>query len=118
MPGENPVIKQALSSKDFKSYKIVYTAPINLPFFDDFKQKGVFPDTSRWMDNNVFINTDFPVFPPSWGAATFDAIDAKGDIYGDANPLQFLSDVLTSKPIRLDSIFLPCIAKLACLSCK
>jgi hypothetical protein len=106
-PGENPVIKQVLSSKDFKSYKIVYTAPINLPFFDDFKQKGVFPDTSRWMDNNVFINTDFPVFPPSWGAATFDAIDAKGDIYGDANPLQFLSDVLTSKPIRLDSIFLP-----------
>jgi len=103
--GENPVIKQNLSSKDFKSFKVVRTAPIKLPFFDDFKQKGIFPDTARWMDNYVFINTDFPVFPPSWGAATFDAIDANGDIYGEANPLQFQADILTSKPIRLDTIF-------------
>jgi len=106
---ENPVIKQQQQNLPaaLKSYKIVYTTPINLPFFDDFKQIGIYPDTARWMDNNVFINTDFPVFPPSWGAATFDAIDAKGDIYPDANPLQFRADVLTSKPIRLDTIFDP-----------
>ncbi len=105
--GENPVIKQNLSSKEFKSFKVVHTAPIKLPFFDDFKQVGFYPDTTRWMDNNVFVNTDFPIFPPSWGAATFDAIDAKGNIYSEANPLQFLADVLTSKPIRLDTIFEP-----------
>jgi hypothetical protein len=110
----NPEIKKVqkqdhiqLLHKTFKSSKIEIPAPLPLPFFEDFKQENIYPDTTRWMDNYVFINKNFPLFPPTWGAATFDAINQYGDIYDNANPLQFFADQLTSKPIRLDSIFEP-----------
>lgn len=113
LPG-NPVIKNAQDQKQikqihraFKSSRIEMPTPIVLPFFDDFKQSGFYPDTSRWMDNYVFINQDFALFPPSWGAATFDAVNQFGEVYSDANPLQFFADQLSSRPIRLDSIFDP-----------
>ncbi len=104
----NPVIKKQQASrtdKDFKStYKFTPTA-VKLPFFEDFKQKDIYPDTSRWTDYYVYINTDFPYLPPSWGAATFDVLDALGNVYSDANPLLFKADYLTSRPIRMDSVF-------------
>ena len=110
----NPAVKQASPQQQkafeqnfLKSSKLEIPQPVRLPFFDDFKQPGIFPDTARWMNNDVYINSDFPLFPPSWGAATFDAIDSKGNIYGNANPLQFKADQLISRPIRLDSIFSP-----------
>ena len=110
----NPIIKlappqqqKAFEQNFLKSSKLEIPQPVTLPFFDDFKQPGIFPDTARWMNNDVYINSDFALFPPSWGAATFDAIDSKGNIYGNANPLQFKADQLISRPIRLDSIFSP-----------
>lgn len=103
---ENPVIKMSNEKPvNLKSSIFVKPIPIKLPFFDNFKQQSIFPDTSRWMDNDVFINNDFALFPPTWNVATFDAIDAFGDIHPYANFLQFPADYLTSKPIRLDSIF-------------
>jgi len=90
-----------------KSSKISYPVPLILPFFDDFKQESIFPDTSRWIDANVYINSDFSLFPPSWGTATFDALDSTGKLHSEANFQQFQSDFLTSKPIRLDSVFDP-----------
>lgn len=105
---ENPVILlNNEKAADLKSSVFVKPTPVKLPFFDNFKQRSIFPDTSRWMDNYVFINNDYPLFPPTWNVATFDAIDAKGKIYPDANFLQFVADYLTSKPIRLDSVFSP-----------
>ena len=94
-------------NKVVKSTKIVYPKSLTLPFFDDFKQLSIFPDTSRWIDANVFINSNFAAFPPTWGIATFDALDATGQIYSQANSVQFVADYLTSKPIRLDSVFSP-----------
>jgi len=106
----NPVIKKQQSKqalKDFKStYKFTPKA-VELPFFEDFKQKGIYPDTNRWVDYFVYINSDFPYLPPTWGAATFDVLDALGNVYSDANPLLFKADQLTSRPIRLDSVFDP-----------
>lgn len=109
---ENPTLKKmaekqqpAEMPKALKSSKIEIPKAVSLPFFDDFKQDGYYPDTSLWMDNYVFVNQDFPLFPPTWGAATFDAINQYGNLYGDANPLQFFADRLTSRPIRLDSVF-------------
>ena len=118
--GPSVTVKQASLSdqksfeqNNLKSSKLEIPQPMNLPFFDDFKQKGIFPDTARWMNNDVYINSDFSLFPPSWGVATFDAIDSRGNIYGDANPLQFKADQLISRPIRLDSIFSPSIKALS-----
>ncbi len=111
---ENPVLKKTqeapvspLEKKQLKSSKFEIPKSLSLPFFDDFKQKSVYPDTSRWMDSYVYVNQDVPLFAPSWGAVTFDAVNQFGDIYRNANSLQFAADQLTSKPIRLDSIFNP-----------
>ncbi len=110
----NPEIKKAqkdegfqLLQKSFKSSKIETPTPLQLPFFEDFKQESIYPTPSKWMDNYVYINKDFSLFPPSWGVATFDAINEYGNIYSNANSLQFFADQLSSKPIRLDSIFNP-----------
>ena len=111
---ENPVLKHHAKKqqtdwqkRSLKSSRIENIRPVTIPFFEDFKQDDFYPDTARWLDNYVFVNQEFPLFPPSWGAATFDAVDAYGDIYTNANSLQFFADQLTSRPIRLDSIFDP-----------
>ncbi|MCL2413719.1 MAG: T9SS type A sorting domain-containing protein [Bacteroidales bacterium] len=81
---------------------------LKLPFFDDFSSlRSPFPNDSLWEDNMVFINASFPLFPPTIGVATFDALDAAGRLYEHAalSPDWFGADTLTSRPIRLDSIF-------------
>lgn len=76
-----------------------------LPFFDDFSQSRVYPDTARWGDRNVFVNNGVPMLPPNHNAAVFDVLDASGAVYDYAISNPFIADVLTSKPIRLDSVF-------------
>ncbi len=80
---------------------------LKLPFFDDFTNKGPYPDSKLWADSFVFINSSFGYHPMSFGVATFDALDQYGKIYeeGETNYYQFEADFLTSLPIRLDSIF-------------
>ncbi len=108
----NPVIKNTIKNKQIpasslKSTKLKEITPIYLPFFDDFKSKGIFPDTARWIDNYAYVNSDFPLFSANIGAATLDAIDETGSLYPDASVFPFIADHLTSKPIRLDSVFNP-----------
>ncbi|MCL2413390.1 MAG: T9SS type A sorting domain-containing protein [Bacteroidales bacterium] len=80
--------------------------PLLLPFLDDFSSlHSPFPNDSLWEDNMVFINASFPLFPPTIGVATFDALDATGRLYEHAASYPFGADTLTSRPIRLDSIF-------------
>jgi len=85
------------------------TIPVMLPFFDDFSSNGVFPSTQRWIDRFAFENTDYPVFPVNLGAVTLDAINDSGRIYSNAvpGPAAFIADHLTSRYIRLDSVFTP-----------
>lgn len=80
---------------------------VTLPFFDDFSGNGIYPDPQLWLDQDVFINMDFPVRPPNIGAATFDVLDQTGKIYAYATSTPFIADYLTSRPIRLDSLFSP-----------
>ncbi|MDR1951679.1 MAG: T9SS type A sorting domain-containing protein [Bacteroidales bacterium] len=82
--------------------------PLTLPFFDDFSSlHSPYPNPELWQDNMVFINTSFPLFPPTIGVATFDAFDANGRLYSHDITNSFSADTLTSQPIRLDSIFSP-----------
>jgi hypothetical protein len=110
---ENPVIKNSNEKPSLLKSLLQRPKSLELPFLEDFKQQSIYPDTALWMDNHVFINNDYPLFPPTWNVATFDAIDAHGNIYPQANPLYFIADYLTSKPIRLDSIFSPAPASLS-----
>ncbi len=107
---DNPVVERhyekygmsGMYKSGFKEHK-----PLNLPFYDDFSEITVYPDTGRWIDNEAFINATFPYYPINYGVATLDVIDATGHVYPEATPFTFLADHLTSKPIRLDSVFDP-----------
>jgi hypothetical protein len=102
----NPVIKQYLEiNKAFsKSTKAAEsdTDTLSIPFFDDFSKITVYPDPGLWADNHAFINATFPVEPVTFGVATLDALDSRGNVYRiDNNPT--LCDKLTSRPIDLSA---------------
>jgi hypothetical protein len=73
-----------------------------LPFFDDFSAatNGI-PDQNKWLDRTVFINNTYGINQPTIGAATFDILNEKGELYEQTNSYGFTADSLTSKPIRL-----------------
>ena len=78
-----------------------------LPFFDDFSQSNILPDSTRWTDCNALVNDGFPVNPPTRNAATLDVLDANGRVYDYAISNAFVAEYLTSARIRLDSIMEP-----------
>lgn len=99
----NSVVKANFKSNKAKPAKS--DTMLTLPFVDDFSGSGIFPSDSLWADKYVFINSSYPVSPPTVGVATFDAINDTGALYPNANSYGFTADTLTSKPIRLDSVF-------------
>jgi hypothetical protein len=82
------------------------TNPIQLPFIEDFfyAQSNSYPSQDLWSDSSVYINTGFPIAPPSIGVATFDGLNKNGYPYlpNLINlSLSLPADTLTSKPINL-----------------
>lgn len=80
------------------------SAPLRLPFFDDFSNYLGQPDLSRWQPSGAWVNRDYDALPPTLGMATLDALDANGALYSHASEL-FPADTLQSLPIRLDSLW-------------
>lgn len=78
--------------------------PLELPFIDDFSGYSGIPDTGRWSDAHVVVNTNYAVDPVSYGVATLDALDGDGSMYPHAeiDPGTFNADHLTSQPLQLD----------------
>ncbi len=103
----NSVLEKINKYPSQKSSQTLEFTPITLPFVDDFSKFNSFPDTAKWINNHVFINNDYAYNPLTVGVATFDALDAFGKIYNTAESGSFFADTLTSRPIRLDSIFSP-----------
>lgn len=78
------------------------TDPLPLPFFEDFAYDGVFPDSSKWTDYQVYVNNTMGNKPVSRGVATFDALDWRGIPYDSFSNSTFrYADTLTSQPINL-----------------
>ncbi len=105
--------KQTAGQSNKKQKSIKNSSALVLPFFDDFSVSNVYPDSKKWEDNYVYVNRHFAYSPPNIGVATFDALDAQGKVYEDANWIDFVADHLTSVPIRLDSLFSPIARKLS-----
>ena len=78
---------------------------LTLPFYDDFSHVHRYPDSLKWADRDVFVNSGFPSNPATRNAATFDVLDASGQVYDYAISNPFIAEYLTSAPIRLDSVF-------------
>jgi len=107
----NPIILKTLYNPTLlhqKSIdKIIHYNSILIPFSDDFSKNTMYPDTALWIDDYAFVNQSFGLNPPSIGIVTLDAVDQYGKIYEHAGQTAFTADTLTSRPIRLDSIFSP-----------
>lgn len=83
---------------------------LSLPFFDDFTIPSIYPDSSKWLNNQVYVNNTFGWEPPSRGVATFDVLNASGVPYKNTINKDFYSagDTLTSQLINLkDSAGVP-----------
>ncbi len=74
---------------------------LQLPFFDDFYERSVYPDTSLWSDDYAFINNTYSDQQITTGVATLDALDNSGRLYETASSSGFKADLLTSRPIDL-----------------
>jgi hypothetical protein len=75
---------------------------LHLPFFDDFTTTLIYPDSSHWQDNDVYVNQDFGVHPPSYGVATFDYLNANGKPHASIEKENLdYGDTLTSQFINL-----------------
>lgn len=59
--------------------------PAPFPFFDDFSDTEVYPNTNRWKDSTAYVNRTFGYAPPSIGVATLDGLDENGLPYIDAD---------------------------------
>ena len=81
--------------------------PLTLPFYDDFSGSRNYPDSTKWIDFNVYVNAGFPLNSITRNGATFDVLDAQGCVYGYAISNPFVAEYLTSTTIRLDSVFDP-----------
>ncbi len=104
----NEAVKQAAKQLDEKPTRSVQDEePLSLPVFDDFSTSKVYPNPMIWEDRDVFVNKNAAYRSVNTGTATFDAVDDKGVPYIDADWIPFEADHLTSKTIRLDSIFEP-----------
>ncbi|MGB0883047.1 MAG: T9SS type A sorting domain-containing protein [Vicingaceae bacterium] len=86
-------------------------ALLSIPFVDDFSQNYLFPNQNLWEDLDVFVNSNYPINPVTYGVATFDGLDSTGTPYNFSFPNSYgQADKLTSQPIDLttvtDSVFL------------
>jgi len=77
---------------------------LELPFFEDFTSSTLYPDSTKWRDNDVYVNRHFPIQPPSYGVATFDFLNEFGSPYKTLQKdLTGGGDTLTSQAINLKS---------------
>ena len=103
----NPVIQQHLNQYGVSELKMqVVPDTLTLPFLDDFSQDGIYPSTERWLDKEVFINSDLARNMPTVGVATFDGLNEYGNPYSPGSTISGWADTLTSKSIYREIILI------------
>ncbi|TRX61697.1 T9SS type A sorting domain-containing protein [Fulvivirga sp. M361] len=101
----SPVVKQTTPQRTSKSARTQSTAPVQLPFWDDFSFSRDVPSDTLWQDSqNVRINPDIGLNPPSINVASFDGLDVNGKGYSSNPSAEGPTDVLTSCPIDLSAL--------------
>lgn len=78
------------------------SAPLELPFFDDFAAYTGVPSAELWLPGGGYVGTGFDPLPPTVGMLTLDALDATGNLYAHAVSSLFGADTVASQPLRLD----------------
>ena len=62
----NSQIPQSFPRSAFES-----NTSIDLPFYDDFSDYLVYPKSSHWIDNDVFVNRNYPINPIKYWCSYF-----------------------------------------------
>jgi len=104
----NPQILKNIQQQHVNYFKGNLTSentPVLLPFFEDFSNYTGYPNEKLFIDRQAFVNNTFPVFAPTIGVVTLDAINEYGEIYPHLTTVSQGADTLTSRYIRLDSLF-------------
>jgi Secretion system C-terminal sorting domain len=96
---------QTIPAKSNPMFK-TQAASLPLPFIEDFfyAPNSNYPDQNKWSDSSAYINTGYPIQPPSIGVATFDGLNKFGFPYQPNLinvPAGFPADTLTSASINL-----------------
>jgi len=99
------IMKESQQRKENLGISKNQNAPLWLPFFEDFSNYTGYPNEKLFIDRQGYVNNNFPVFPPSIGVVTLDALDEYGKIYSHLNTISKGADTLTSRYIRLDSLY-------------
>jgi len=76
-----------------------------MPFYEDFSSTFIYPDQNVFSDSTAFVNNGFAIAPPTLGVATLDGLDAYGYLYEHGSSFAFPADTLTSRSMRMDSVF-------------
>lgn len=78
------------------------TAPVRLPFFDDFSYESPSPLAAYWQTGrDVRVTHHVATNAPTIGVATLDAARANGALHVTQPAETFAADTLTSAPIEL-----------------
>lgn len=108
----NPVLK-GHKTLPRRAPKTAGATALTLPFFEDFSSYWIYPDSTKWMDDEVYINNTMCVSPIDRGCATFDDLNSLGMPYDSFSTTAVnYADSLTSRPIDLsgytpaDSLYL------------
>jgi len=97
----NPVL---MHTRPQVKSSLAKTTALTLPFFEDFTGYSLYPDSTKWVDNEVYINNTMCVSPISRGVATFDALNSIGIPYDSFSNYNFrYADSLTSQVIDLST---------------
>jgi len=102
---ETPIITQkhqVVARKTASQARFQNSAPLSLPFWDDFSQSRVSPDTSRWEDSyDVAISPTTAINSISFNTAVFNGIKADGSAHTNTAGQSGDTDILTSCRIDL-----------------
>jgi len=81
-----------------------------LPFFDDFSNEALYPDTFRWIYDTLrtpYISRTMAIDPPSIGVVVLDGSNRRGSYYSLPGPNppfpEGFADILTSQAIDLSA---------------
>ena len=82
------------------------SAPVLLPFWDDFSSSDVQLQPGLWLfGNSVLLNNGIGIRPPSKNVVSFDGADSLGKPYNVNDVLaKGFADKLLSQPVRMDLV--------------
>ena len=94
----------APEASNARTEKVNELPAIGLPLWDDFSTSSDLPSADFWeFSDGIYVNATLGLNAPSYKVATFDGINAAGQLYDESDLYPGLTDQLISRRIDLSS---------------